>query len=259
MRFYLVLPFVILSTIYYSIVSMIVVAFDRSGRGYHSIMRQWSRLLLWLFGIKTVVKGTENIPPGTSHIFLANHSSYLDIITLGVTIPDDIRFIFKRELAKIPIFGWGLAHGPYILIDRTDARNAMASIERAAKQIGEGASVVIFPEGTRSGDGKLGPFKRGGFLLATKSGVPMLPVAIRGTYQLLSRHDSRVRSGRVEVIIGHPIEEKPNATRAEEQAIQNEVRQQLVAMLETGEPPVRNDERGAMNNENAEASLQSQI
>lgn len=237
MRFYLVLPLVIVVTIYYSITSMIVVLFDRSGRRYHRIMRRWSRILLWLFGIETSVKGTENIPQGASHIYLANHSSYLDIIVLGVTIPDDMRFVFKRELTKIPIFGWGLARGPYILIDRTDARNAMASIEQAAKQIGEGASVAIFPEGTRTHDGKLGPFKRGGFLLAMKSGVPMLPVAIRGTYQLLSRHDKKVRPGRVEVIIGTPIEEKPDATRVEEQAIQAEVREQLLTMLETGEPP----------------------
>jgi len=237
MRFYLVLPLVILVTIYYSIESMIVVLFDRSGRSYHRVMRRWSRILLWLFGIKTSVKGTENIPKGANHIYLANHSSYLDIIVLGITIPDDMRFVFKRELTKIPIFGWGLARGPYILIDRTDARNAMASIEQAARQIGDGASVVLFPEGTRTPDGKLGPFKRGGFLLAMKSGVPMLPVAIRGTYQLLSRHDKKVRPGRVEVIIGTPIEEKPDATRAEEQAIQAEAREQLLRMLETGEPP----------------------
>lgn len=234
MRFYLVIPIVILLTIYHSISSMISIMIDRSGKGYHRVLRRWSRNLLWLFGIKTGLRGAENLDPSTHYVFLANHSSYLDIIALGATIPDDIRFIFKKELAKIPIFGWGLAMGPYILIDRTDARNAMASIENAASQIREGASVVIFPEGTRTPDGKLGPFKRGGLMLATKSGVPMVPVAIIGTYQLLSRHDSRVRPGKVEVIIGTPIAGKRDMNRAEETAMQNEIHAQLERLLESG-------------------------
>lgn len=234
MRFYLVIPIVILLTIYHSISSMIWITIDRSGKGYHRVLRRWSKNLLWLFGIKTSLRGAENLDPSTHYVFLANHSSYLDIIALGATIPDDIRFIFKKELAKIPIFGWGLAMGPYILIDRTDARNAMASIEHAAEQIREGASVVIFPEGTRTPDGRLGPFKRGGLMLATKSGVPMVPVAIIGTYRLLSRHDSRVRPGNVEIIIGTPIAGKRDMNRAEETALQNEIHAQLERLLERG-------------------------
>lgn len=233
MRFYLVIPFVILLTIYHSFASMISIMIDRSGKGYHRVLRRWSRSLLWLFGIKTRLRGVENLDPSTHYVFLANHSSYLDIIALGATIPDDIRFIFKKELAKIPIFGWGLAMGPYILIDRTDARNAMASIEHAAGQIREGASVVIFPEGTRTPDGQLGPFKRGGLMLATKSGVPMVPVAIIGTYQLLSRHDSSVRPGDVEIIIGTPIAGRRDMNRAEETALQHELHARLEELLES--------------------------
>ncbi len=231
MRFYIVLPAVIVVTLFYSVVSIVTSLFDRSGGLYHTLMRQWSRALLRLFGIRATLKGAERLAPNTAYVYLANHASYLDIIALGATIPDDLRFIFKRELTRIPFFGWTLALGPYILIDRADARNAMASIERAARQIGEGASVVIFPEGTRTHDGRLGAFKRGGFMLATKSGVPMVPVAIDGTYRLLSRHDSRVRSGNVEITIGNPIPGNPNAGRAEEGAVQNEVRRQLLAML----------------------------
>lgn len=232
MRFYLAAPFVALVTLYYSIASTLVSLFDKSGRFYHRQMRRWSRILLWLFGVKATVRGAEKLKKGTNYVYLPNHSSYLDIIALGATIPDDIRFIFKRELAKIPLFGWSLSSGPYILIDRTDARHAMESIEMAARQIAEGASVVIFPEGTRSHDGKIGPFKRGGIHLAIKSGVPMVPVAVRGTYRLLSRHDKKVRPGKVEVIIGQPIEGNPMATKGEEMVIQGEIRRQLEAMLE---------------------------
>lgn len=232
MRFYLVAPLVLIVTIYYTILSMVMVVFDRSGKRYHRIMRRWSKILLWLFGVRTSIRGMEHLDRSTNYIYLVNHSSYLDIPALGATVPDDIRYIFKKELTKVPIFGWGLAMGPYILIDRTDPRNAMASIEQAAAQLREGASAVIFPEGTRTPDGKLGPFKRGGLMLATKSGVPMVPVAIKGTYQLLSRHDNRVRPGNVEVIIGTPIPGKLNMTRAEEGALQVEIRGQLEKMLE---------------------------
>jgi len=231
MRFYLVAPLVALITIYHSFSSMIAARFDRSGRSYHRVMRRWSKTMLWLFGVRTRMRGGEHLDRSTNYIYLVNHSSYLDIPVLGVTIPDDIRFVFKKELTKVPIFGWGLAMGSYILMDRTDARNAMTSIERAAGQIREGASVAIFPEGTRTSDGKLGPFKRGGLLLATKAGVPMVPVAIRGTYQLLSRHDSAVKPGNVEVIIGTPIKGKRDMTRAEEMALQGEIRRQLEEML----------------------------
>lgn len=235
MRFYFAAPLVVVVTLAYSIASIVATWLDRSGRLYHRMMRSWSRTLLRLLGIRTTLRGASNLSPGVNYVYLANHSSYLDIIALGATLPDDVRFIFKRELARIPFFGWTLAAGPYILIDRADARNAMGSIERAAGQIASGASVVIFPEGTRTHDGRLGPFKRGGFLLATRSGVPMVPVAIRGTYLLMSRHDRTVRSGNVEVIVGRPIPGRADATRAAEMEIQAEVRRQLLEML--GESP----------------------
>lgn len=231
MRFYLVMPLVALVTIYYSLASILAMKFDRSGRIYHKMMRRWSKILLWLFGIRATVRGTEHLDGSTSYVYLPNHSSYLDIIALGATVPDDMRFIFKKELTKVPVFGWTLAAGPYILMDRADPRNALASIEEAAAQIRDGASVAIFPEGTRTPDGKLGPFKRGGLMLATKSGVPMVPVAIRGTYNLLSRHDKKVRPGTVEVIIGTPIAGRRNLTRPEENALQGEIREQLEEML----------------------------
>lgn len=232
MRFYLVAPFVALITIYYSITSIIVALLDKSGHRYHRILRRWSRALLWLFGVRTTIRGVEHIDRSRNYVYLANHSSYLDIIALGATIPDEIRFVFKRELARIPLFGWTLALGPYILMDRTDPRNAMASIEVAAKQIREGASVAIFPEGTRTSDGHLAPFKRGGFLLALKSGVPMVPVAIKGTYQLLNRNDRKVRPGHVEIVIGTPISYEQELTRPEETALQNRIHEELRLMLD---------------------------
>lgn len=231
MRFYLVLPAAVIVTTFWSMMTIITRPFDPKAHFYHWILRTWSRTLLWLFGIRATICGVEHLDRSRSYVYLANHSSYLDIIVLGATIPDELRFVLKRELGRIPIFGWGLALGPYILIDRADARNAMASIEKAAAQIGRGASVIIFPEGTRTSNGRLAPFKRGGFMLAIRSGVPMVPVAITGTYNLMSRHDRIVKPGSVQVRLGYPIEGHAEATRAEAAEIQEKVRQQLMEML----------------------------
>ncbi|MDB5035824.1 MAG: 1-acyl-sn-glycerol-3-phosphate acyltransferase [Chlorobi bacterium] len=238
MLFYLALPFVVLVTIYHTFSSMVAALVDKSGVRYHNVLRRWSKNLLWLLRVKVHAHGAENLPLTTNYVYLASHSSYLDILALGATVPDPIRFIFKEEITRVPIFGWGLALGPYIQIDRADARNAMASIEKAAGEIRDGASVVIFPEGTRTSDGRLGPFKRGGFMLATRSGVPMVPVAIQGSYELLSRRDWKVKPGTIDITFGTPIQGKQNLNRAEEQGIQKAVREQLLAMLGQEDAPV---------------------
>jgi 1-acyl-sn-glycerol-3-phosphate acyltransferase len=232
--FYLAVPGVILVTLYYAIVSSTVSLFDRSGKTYHRLMRQWSRVLLWLFRIKVSIRGTENLDYTTNYVYLANHSSYLDIIAIGATVPDDVRFIFKEELGRIPFFGWSLKIGPYILMDRADPRNALQSIETAARQIREGTSVIIFPEGTRSSDGDVAPFKRGGLMLATKSGVPLVPVAIVGAYELLPRHRSTVLPGKIEVVVGKAIQPPATMSRADEMALQNRVREEIQTMLDEG-------------------------
>jgi len=233
MRFYVVAPLVVLVTVLCSVAALIAGLIDRSGKLYFALMRLWARTLLVLFGVRVRSRGAEHLRAGQCYVYLANHASYLDIIALVAAIPDRIRFIFKRELARIPVFGWSLALSPNILINRADAREARASIERAAAEIGTGASVVIFPEGTRTSDGALGQFKRGGFLLATLSGVPLVPVAIQGSYALMPRHRLRVEPGSVSVIIGTPIPPLATPSRTAETELQHEVRSQLESMLET--------------------------
>jgi 1-acyl-sn-glycerol-3-phosphate acyltransferase len=239
MRFYLAVPFVVILAIFYSIAGVIATLVDRSGGLYHVMFQQWSKATLWLFGIRVRMRGAENLDPGCNYVFLPNHSSYLDIPVLGASMPQPFRLIFKEELTKVPIWGWALLVSPHIRIKRTDARDAMGSIERAAREIHDGASVVIFPEGTRTATGELGEFKRGGVLLATKSGVPLVPVAIQGTYPLLSRHDRRVRPGSVELVIGKPIPNPGNLDRERERALQAAVRSQLVDMLAEMEPAAK--------------------
>ena len=230
--FYLSLPVVVVVTVYYSVASLIGMRFDPSFALFFSQMRKWARVLLRLFRIKVRARGTERIDPARKYVYVANHSSYIDILALLAAVPDDLRFVFKEELAKIPIFGYALRVGPNIIINRADPREAMGSIEHAAEQIRTGrGSVVIFPEGTRTVDGTLGEFKRGGFLLATRAGVPIVPVAIKGTQRLLPKDEWRVRQGEAEVIIGTPIDVPADVDRPRERAIQEETRMQLQEML----------------------------
>lgn len=231
--FYLAVPFVVLVTVFYSILAVITRPFDRNARIYHALMKQWSVALLILLRIKINVRGVENLQDGSPYIFIANHSSYLDIIAIGKALPEGALFVYKEELTKVPVWGWSLKGSPFIMIRRADARDAMRSIEQAASEIRErGESVVIFPEGTRSFNGELGEFKRGGFLLAAKTGVPLVPLAIRGSNRLLPRNDWRVQPGTIDVVIGAPNPGQKDLNRNEERALQTALRDQLSEMLE---------------------------
>lgn len=234
--FHLALPLVILVTISYSLLGVITRPIDRSGRLFHRLMHQWSSMLLWLLRVKVRVHGAERLDRRANYLYIANHSSYLDIIAIGARVPDDILFIYKEELTRIPVFGWCLKLSPFIMVRRSDPRQAMRSIDQAAEEIRERhASVVIFPEGTRSADGRLGEFKRGGFLLAMKTGVPLVPLAIQGSHKLLPRNDWRVRAGTIDVIVGEPVPGRMELTREDERTMQDRLHGELEEMLGGGD------------------------
>jgi 1-acyl-sn-glycerol-3-phosphate acyltransferase len=202
------------ATIFFSIVSIPLSVFDRSGKSYLWISRIWSRFFLLVFGIRVTVKGTEHVRHGEHYVYVANHSSYTDIPLLLATVPDDIRLILRRSLTRIPIWGWALLVSPFLIIDRSSAAKFQRTLKQAVETIGNGASVLLFPEGTRTTTGTLQPFKRGAFHLAYDSNAPILPVAIIGSYNIMSRNDTPPKWGRrAEVRIGeaiypqaHPVE-----------------------------------------------------
>lgn len=169
------------------------------------LARFWARILIGGAGCPIRLEGGENLEPGGAYIFACNHSSALDIPALLSLLPRNFRWIAKKELFSIPIFGPALKAAGYIPIDRGDHRKAMASIAHAAERIMGGVSVVIFPEGTRSTDGKLLPFKSGGFMLALKSQRPVVPVAIVGSSHALPAKRLLLNPGRIRVIIGQPL------------------------------------------------------
>jgi 1-acyl-sn-glycerol-3-phosphate acyltransferase len=136
---------------------------------------------------------------------MANHASSLDIRADFLAVPRRIRLIAKKQLARIPLFGWVMWAGRFIFIDRQNGVAARRSIDLAGQRIHDGDSVLIFPEGTRTRDGALGPFKKGGFHLAVKAGVPIVPVALRGTRALMPRGSLLLRSGTITVVLGEPL------------------------------------------------------
>lgn len=207
-------------------VIMATFVFDRSGRAIHALVSLWARLILLISGVRVRVEGMENIPRGKAVVFLSNHQGAFDIPVLQGFIPVQFRWIAKKSLFRIPLIGWSMSFAGYIAIDRENAAEALRSMEAAASRIRSGTSVLIFPEGTRSDTGKLLPFKRGGFMLASKSGVPIVPVAVSGTNVIMKRGGFSVRPASVRVSFGRPIE----TNGAEDKDLRNMTKQAIEAL-----------------------------
>ena len=188
-----------------SILAFGSIPFDRKGDFFRWCPWLWSKCILWTFGIKISVKGLENIDFTKPYIFVSNHASMADIPTVMVALKGKVNIVFKKELTWVPIWGWALRFGPFIMIDRSNPRDAMASIERAVQTIRSGQSVILFPEGTRTNNGKLQPFKRGAFTLAAKSGVPVVPMTINNTYGIMPKGTFSVKKADISVILEKPI------------------------------------------------------
>jgi 1-acyl-sn-glycerol-3-phosphate acyltransferase len=181
----------------------------------------WAKVILKVCGVKVEIEGIENIRKHEPHLYMANHTSYFDIFALLSTLPVDFKFIVKQELMRIPIFGLAMRRAGYIGIERDDPRKALKSMQEAAERIKQGASVLIFPEGTRSEDGTLQPFKPGGFHLALRSGCDIVPVTLTGSREIVPKGSMRVRKGRIRVVVGEVIslkgQTKKNMGRVMEQ------------------------------------------
>ena len=167
----------------------------------------WNRHLLWLARITIRVKGRENLRSKTCYVFFSNHQSALDIPILYAAIRVPLVFIAKKELFWIPIMGWGMKGMGHIVLDRSNPRKARGALNVAVRRLKKSSlSLVLFPEGTRSVDGKLGDFKQGSFALALEAGVSVVPVAIEKANDLLPKKGILIRSGAVIVTIGAPID-----------------------------------------------------
>ena len=213
-RAYLYLAAFIPLTFLFSISAFISTLFDSSGLAYAWHARLWARLMLTLNLVKVTVVGAENLPNGPV-IFMSNHQSNFDILSLLAAMPRQFYWIAKKELFEIPIFGHSMRRSGYIPLDRGDGRKALQSIDTTAATIHQGKSVVLFPEGTRTPDGNLLPFKRGGFILARKAAVPVIPVTINGSGRINPANQIRLYSGNITIILHPPIDVPPDLRRSE--------------------------------------------
>lgn len=186
-------------------VAVLAAIVDRRGNLSHHIASLWSRWLCALNGVRVDLSGKENILQDRAQIFVANHQSYFDIFALAGYLPVQIRWMAKSSLFRIPFLGWSMKAVGYIPVNRKDKKKAYLSFLATIETIKSGNSVVIFPEGTRSEEGNIGPFKKGSHLLAIRSGAPMVPVTLMGSGKILKKKSVIVRPGSIRIIVNPPI------------------------------------------------------
>jgi len=186
-------------------VSLFASLFDSQGRWQHACARAWSWLILKTSGIRVRVEGLEHVRPGEATIYCVNHQSAMDIPVLFVNLPVQFRFVAKRSLFNLPFMGSHLRRSGHIPVDRDRPQQAMKSMKKVAREIREGKSVLLFPEGHRSRNGQLLPFKAGSFYIAILAGVPIVPITINGTSYVLKPDTYHVRAGQTEMIVHPPI------------------------------------------------------
>lgn len=231
-RAYLFLALFVPLTFLFSISAIISTLLDPSGRAYAWHARLWGRLGLGLNLVKVTVSGVEHLPDGPI-IFMSNHQSNFDILSLLASMPRQFYWIAKKELFEIPVFGPSMRRGGYIPLDRGDGRKALQSIDAAAETIHRGKSVVLFPEGTRTPDGNLLPFKRGGFILARKADVPVVPVTINGSGKINPANKIRLYSGNIHITLHPPVIAPEGLRRSEAETWMMEaVRSRIESVLE---------------------------
>jgi 1-acyl-sn-glycerol-3-phosphate acyltransferase len=222
--------FIAIHTLICSIFAMIFALTDRSHTLYFKLSKYFSGGVLWLSGIKLEVTGLENFDKNKTYVFVSNHSSQFDIVVLQKTIPNRMAMVFKKELAKIPFFGWQLKMGPYVMIDRENYEKALKSIEEAKEKMQkQNISIVVFAEGTRSKTGDIQPFKRGAFRLATQVGYPIIPTTIVGSNKIMPKGTYRLKKGTIKVHFDKSIPTEGVKSRQEEIDLMNRVREVIVA------------------------------
>jgi len=197
--------FLLIGSLILSTIAVLVSWIPPRGNWTFGVSRLWSRCLLAASAVRIEAWYDPAVEPGRSYVFLCNHQSLFDIPLLLTTCPGQVRMMAKKSLFRVPFFGWGLSAGGFIPIDRGDRSTARKSFSSALARVREGTSILLFPEGTRSLAGTLLPFERGGFLLAMKTGLPIVPVGVRGTREVQPKGSFAIRPGKVEVRYGAPI------------------------------------------------------
>lgn len=215
-------------TIFSAVLALLISLFSKQAA--HTYIRAWGKGCNWAGGLTITVKGVENIPPNTPAIYVSNHQSNFDIPVIYSSLPIQFSWLAKQELFRVPLFGTAMKAVGCIPIDRSNRREMMKSINAASQQIKNGTSVIIFPEGTRSPDGELQEFKKGALLIAAKAKVPVIPIAIHGSYERLPKDQFKVSSGPVSIEFLPPIDTNNGDSTLDE--LTNNAHKQIAACLQ---------------------------
>ncbi len=197
------------------------------------VARLWGRMALRLSRVTILVEGLEHLAPGENYVFAANHRSQFDIFVLSAILPGKLSWVAKKSLFRIPIFGQALSRMGSVPIDRNNLSQAIRSLDKAVHKVQQGSCMIIFPEGTRGVSRELLPFKKGVFIMALKSGRPIVPVSISGTLFIQPPRSIMIRPGPIKVVISPPID--PRTFKRKEQLMEA-VRQAIAARYEPDFP-----------------------
>jgi 1-acyl-sn-glycerol-3-phosphate acyltransferase len=191
-------------TLFISVTACVLTVTIGPSRMWTTICKPWARGSLWLLGVKLNVEGLDNLKGPA--LFIANHQSLIDVVFMPALLPRTVRFVAKKELLLIPFWGWAFAAGGAVLVDRKNPRAAISNIRAGLKRLPKGWSLVVFPEGTRTKDGSIRPFKKGAFHMAVETGLPIVPVGMDGARDIVPPDGWLVRGGEVRVVVGKPID-----------------------------------------------------
>ena len=218
-----------------SLLTVLFGLFDSHGKYANLISRFWSWLILTVGGVSLRVNGLSDLDPRRQYVFMVNHQSNIDIPVLLYGLSGfQLRWLAKKEMLWVPFLGWAMWAARHIAVDRGDRNDALRSLKKAQERMAGGISIVFFPEGTRSSDGTLLPFKRGGFLLAVKTQTPIVPVTINGSGKILAKGEWRVRPGEIRVTVGSPVSVEGDGAK-NLRALSARVRELIAANLDPAE------------------------
>ena len=192
-------------TLFWGFAATVVALLRPHGKGFIYCARRWARTLMKAAAVEVRVEGLGALDPDRAYIFVSNHQSHFDVMALLHALPYDLRAVTKKELAHVPFFGWALSAAGFIFVDRSNRERAIASLRQAGAVLQAGRSILYFAEGTRSPDGNLLPFKKGGFVMALETRTPVVPIAVQGSREVLPKQSFSLRPGRIRVRAMPPI------------------------------------------------------
>lgn len=205
LTYLLLMPLIAVATTFFGCISLVCGFWDKSGRQQHFIAHLWARTLLILSLSPVTLIGEEKLRVHQTAVYVSNHLSYYDTPVLFARLPFQFRILAKQSLWKIPFIGWYLHRSGQVPVDQSSTRNAVASLNRGVQTLKHGLPLVIFPEGGRTGNGRPQPFVSGAAYMAIKAQVPLIPITLVGTYELLPMHTYHLHPRPLAVIVGDPI------------------------------------------------------